>query len=165
MIIRVPVHVWEALRSDDSDLTDALRESAARAQDLASLEAMYHDRGEDEAWDGGFDELETRIDRDRTIGSLLDGLDERSLDIVQRRFGLCDDLDGPMTLDEIGDLWGVTRERIRQLEKKILDSLRAKANGEATAPISSKRVRRKKRGGEGLDASAGTVAVRDALPS
>jgi len=164
MIIRVPVHVWEALSSDDSELTDALRESAERAQDLASLEAMLYDRGEDEPWDGGFDNLETRIDRDRTVSSLLDGLDERSRDIVERRFGLRDDLDGPMTLDEIGDVWGVTRERIRQLEKKTLDALRAKANGEVAAPISSKRVRRKKHGGESVDTTAGRVAVSDALP-
>lgn len=165
MIIRVPVHVWEALSSDDGDLTDALRESAARAQDLASLEAMLYDRGEDEAWDGGFGELEERIDQERTLGSLLGGLDERSLDIVQRRFGLRDDLDGPMTLDEIGEVWGVTRERIRQLEKKILTSLRATANGEVALPIGSKRVRRQKRGGERLDATAGSVPVSDALPS
>lgn len=165
MIIRVPVHVWEALGADESDLNDALRESAERAQDLASLQAMHYDRGEDEAWDGGFEELETTIDRDRLVGTLLDGLDERSLDIVQRRFGLRDDLDGPMTLDEIGEVWGVTRERIRQLEKKILDSLRAKANGEPTAPIGSKRVRRKKRGSEGFDTAAGSMAVSDALPS
>lgn len=165
MIIRVPVHVWEALSSDDSELNGALRESAERAQDLASLEAMYFDRGEDEGWDGGFDDLETKIDRDRTLSSLLEGLDERSLDIVERRFGLRDDLEGPMTLDEIGDVWGVTRERIRQLEKKILDSLRAKASGEVAAPINSKRVRRKKLRGESLDTAAGSVPVSDALPS
>lgn len=165
MIIRVPVHVWEALGSDNNDLTDALRESAERAQNLVSLEAMYYDRGEDEAWDGGIEDLEIRLDRDRTLGSLLDGLDERSLDIVERRFGLRDDIDGPMTLDDIGDVWGVTRERIRQLEKKILDALRAKANGEVAAPISSKRVRRKKHRGQSVDAVAGGMAVSDALPS
>lgn len=144
MIIRVPVHVWEALASGDSDLTTSIRDAAARAQDLASLEAMLDDRGEDASWDGGLEALETRVDRDRAISRLLEGLDERSLDIVERRFGLRDDLDGPMTLDEIGDVWGVTRERIRQLEKKILDALRDKAAGRPTAPIGTKQVRRKK---------------------
>lgn len=165
MIIRVPVHVWEALSSEDSDLTGELRESAERAQDLASLEAMFHDRGEDPAWDGGFHELEERIEREYILGSLLEGLDERSLDIIQRRFGLHEDLDSPMTLDEIGDVWGVTRERIRQLEKKILSSLRARANGEAAAVATSKRVRRQKRGGEILDTTTGGVAVSDTLPT
>lgn len=108
--------------------------AAERAQDLASIEAML-DRGEDAPWDGGFEALESRIDLDRTIDGLLDELDERSLDIIERRFGLRDDLDGPMTLDEIGEVWGVTRERIRQLEKKIMDALREKAAGRESPPI------------------------------
>lgn len=144
MIIRVPVHVWEALGSGDSQLTTNLRDAAARAQDLASLEAMLGDRGEDVPWDGGLEALEVRIDRDRVLSHLLEGLDERSLDIVKRRFGLRDDLDGPMTLDEIGEAWGVTRERIRQLEKKILDRLRERATGRTTAPIGLMQMRRKK---------------------
>ena len=165
MIIRVPVHVWEALGSGDADLTAKVRESAERAQDLASLEAMLYDRGEDVAWDGGIAALEERIDRERVMMSLLDGLDERSLDIVERRFGLRDDLDGPMTLDEIGDVWGVTRERIRQLEKKILEALQRKARGEVSPPIGTKRVRGKKGGSESLDTTADRVSVSDPLPS
>lgn len=141
MIIRVPVHVWEAFGSGDADLTDRVRESAERAQDLASLEAMLLDRGEDEPWDGGLTDLEERIDRQRMMDALLGELDERSLDIVQRRFGLRDDLDGPMTLDEIGDVWGVTRERIRQLEKKILEAMRRKASGKSSTLAGTKRVR------------------------
>jgi RNA polymerase sigma factor (sigma-70 family) len=144
MIIRLPVHVWEALGSGDSDLTAKVSEAAARAQDPASLEAMIVDRGEDAPWDSGMEALEERIDRERTISHLLEGLDERSLDIVERRFGLREDLDGPMTLDEIGDVWGVTRERIRQLEKKILDTLRERAAGRATAPIGTRQMRRNK---------------------
>lgn len=144
MIIRVPVHVWDALGSDAPDLTEKLRQAAARAQDLASLEAMYLDRGEDAAWDGGLEDLEERIDRERMIHHLLDGLDERSTDIITRRYGLGFALGEPMTLDEIGIVWDVSRERIRQLEKKILEALRAKTNGEVVDPIGSKRARKKK---------------------
>ncbi|GAB3156013.1 hypothetical protein GCM10027058_29390 [Microbacterium neimengense] len=165
MIIRVPVHVWEALGYEDADLTDKVRESARRAQDLASLEAMLFDRNEDEAWDGGITALEEQIDRERIMKSLLDGLDERSLDIIERRFGLRNDLDGPMTLDQIGDVWGVTRERIRQLEKRILEALQRKARGEELRFARTKRVRRKKGGGESLNATADQVPVSDPLPS
>lgn len=144
MIIRVPVHVWEALGSTETSLTNTLRGAAARAQDLASLEAMLFDRGEDIPWDGGLETLEVRIDRERTLSHLLDGLDDRSRDIVERRFGLREDLDGPMTLDDIGDVWNVTRERIRQLEKKILVTLRAKAAGLPVTPIGTRQIRRRK---------------------
>lgn len=165
LIIRIPVHVWEALNADDAELVDKARKSAERAQDLASLEAMLYNRGEDVAWDGGFEALEESIDRERTVQNLLFDLDERSRDIIERRFGLHADHDEPMTLDEIGDVWGVTRERIRQLEKKILDSLRSRANGVPSAPAGTKRVRRKKHGSKGLDSAAGSVSVGDALPS
>ena len=46
----------------------------------------------------------------------------RSAQILSMRFGL--DTDVPMTLDEIGKLFGVTRERVRQLEKRALTQLR-----------------------------------------
>ncbi|WP_309104956.1 sigma-70 family RNA polymerase sigma factor [Microbacterium sp.] len=142
MIVRVPVHVWDALNSGDAALSSELRASAMRAQSVASLDAMLHDRGEDAPWDGGLEAIEDRIDRERAMKDLLSDLDHRSLDIVERRFGLRDDLDVPMTLDEIGDVWNVTRERIRQLEKKILIALRARANGEVPAPIGAQRVGR-----------------------
>lgn len=146
MIIRVPVHVWEALGSEERDPSGETREAAERAQDLASIDAMIG-RGEDAEWDGGLASLEDRIDRDRVVQSLFDGLDERSLDIIERRFALRDDIAAPMTLDEIGDVWGLTRERIRQIEKKTLDALRAKAAGLPSIPA-VKRKRRKKDAGE-----------------
>lgn len=49
-------------------------------------------------------------------------LDERQKAVVIRRFGIGDDLD--MTLEEVGRLHGVTRERIRQIESKALTQLR-----------------------------------------
>jgi RNA polymerase primary sigma factor len=50
--------------------------------------------------------------------------DERARDIVKRRFGF----DGPdETLQEIGDRYEVTRERIRQVEAKTLDKLEKRA--------------------------------------
>lgn len=52
----------------------------------------------------------------------LDALDERSKDVIIKRFGL--DGQKPMTLEEVGQMHNVTRERIRQIESKALDKLR-----------------------------------------
>lgn len=57
------------------------------------------------------------------IQTVLAALDERSGQIISMRFGLGGD--EPQTLDAIGDHFGVTRERVRQLEKKALEHLRS----------------------------------------
>lgn len=49
-------------------------------------------------------------------------LGTRAVTVLQLRHGLTGQ--PPMTLDEIGKRFGVTRERIRQIEKKALDALR-----------------------------------------
>jgi len=54
--------------------------------------------------------------------SVLDTLSEREAGVVSMRFGLTDG--EPKTLDEIGKVYGVTRERIRQIESKTLAKLR-----------------------------------------
>ena len=56
------------------------------------------------------------------ISETLDGLEEREREIVKMRFGL--DGEHPKTLDEIGVHFGVSRERIRQVEIRILGKLR-----------------------------------------
>ena len=52
---------------------------------------------------------------------------EREREIVARRFGLYDRKE---TLERIGDMLGITRERVRQLEKAVLTKLRASAESE-----------------------------------
>jgi RNA polymerase sigma factor (sigma-70 family) len=141
MIIRVPVHVWEAMGGEEDGLPDRTRQAAERAQDLASIDAMFLDRDEDILWDGGLDAMEDRIDRERLLSKLLDGLDNRPLDIIERRFGLRPDVENPMTLDEIGAIWNVTRERIRQVETKTILALRAKATSLLDAPITERKGR------------------------
>ena len=56
------------------------------------------------------------------LHSVLDTLSEREAGVVAMRFGLTDGQ--PKTLDEIGKLYGVTRERIRQIESKTMSKLR-----------------------------------------
>jgi RNA polymerase primary sigma factor len=56
------------------------------------------------------------------MAECLSGLPEREAHILRLRFGL--DTDRPQTLSEIGELYGLSRERIRQLETLALKKLR-----------------------------------------
>ena len=56
------------------------------------------------------------------LESVLDTLSDREAGVVRMRFGLTDGQ--PKTLDEIGKVYGVTRERIRQIESKTMSKLR-----------------------------------------
>lgn len=65
-------------------------------------------------------EHESRTLRHQAVRSALDGLDPREREIVTRRILA----DASATLDELGQEMGVSRERIRQLEKRALEKLR-----------------------------------------
>jgi RNA polymerase primary sigma factor len=56
------------------------------------------------------------------LSAVLGTLSEREAGIVRLRFGLTDGQ--PRTLDEIGQVYGITRERIRQIESKTMSKLR-----------------------------------------
>ncbi|MDF9276256.1 sigma-70 family RNA polymerase sigma factor [Arthrobacter sp. EH-1B-1] len=59
----------------------------------------------------------------RHLHVLLDPLTEREAGVIAMRFGLADGQQ--RTLDAIGEVYGVTRERIRQIEKQTMDKLRS----------------------------------------
>jgi len=64
-------------------------------------------------------------DRER-LDTMLEGLDERSADVVRRRYGL---LDGRQAkLSDIGQVWGITAERVRQIERAALVLLRERTS-------------------------------------
>ena len=56
------------------------------------------------------------------IEEVLTGLSDQEQKVLRMRFGLDDDT--PKTLEEIGKVFGVTRERIRQIEAKAIRKLR-----------------------------------------
>ncbi len=66
-------------------------------------------------------------DRAEKISAWLLDLDENERAIIKLRFGLEDD--EPRTLEEIGTSFGVTRERVRQIESRALGKLREAATG------------------------------------
>jgi RNA polymerase sigma factor (sigma-70 family) len=73
---------------------------------------------QDAAADGVLDSARQLIARGLAI------LTERERDVVVRHYGL-DDAAGPQTLDQIGRLFGVTKERVRQIERKAMAKLQA----------------------------------------
>jgi RNA polymerase primary sigma factor len=67
-------------------------------------------------------ELANRQQRD-ALATILDRLDERERNIIVQRYGLEQGTE-PLTLEQLGDRFGVTKERIRQLEARALTKLR-----------------------------------------
>ena len=150
--IRIPVHMVEhmnrvtrAKRSMHQELEreptieelshrvqlepDRVRELLRISQDLLSLDSPVGEEEdsslgdfiEDESVDSPADAA-TRTMLSDAVGEVLGELSEREQEIVRLRFGL--DGGQAKTLEEVGKAFGVTRERIRQIEAKTLAKLR-----------------------------------------
>jgi RNA polymerase primary sigma factor len=91
--------------------------------DFISNESTYIFSSENDNYQ---DPLNKLIDKEmkEKIYYVLNSLKEREKGIIIERFGLNDDK--PKTLEEIGKIYGVTRERIRQIESKALRKLKHK---------------------------------------
>jgi RNA polymerase primary sigma factor len=141
-IRRVAVQMSEELGREptDDELAEEIGMVAAKVSQLktaairpASLDAPIGDDdstefgeivGDEEAQDP-FELLRDKDLRDE-VGDLLDVLDERERKIINSRFGL--DGGKPKTLEEVGEKFGVTRERIRQLQNIALTKMRRALN-------------------------------------
>ena len=157
--IRLPVHVVEKLKAvkrayddlgaqlgrapaddeviaanDGITLGDMKQFHLAKLQDTLSLETPI---GEDATlYDvvGADDRDMTVEDRAvygflrEAVSELLNTLPEREAGVIELRYGLVDGQ--PKTLDEIGNVYGVTRERIRQIESKVIKKLRHPSRAE-----------------------------------
>lgn len=66
-----------------------------------------------------------QVNRAQVIDTLLSRMDNRLANVLRLRFGFNEE--DPLTLEEIGNVHGLTRERVRQLESKALDYLRGRA--------------------------------------
>jgi RNA polymerase primary sigma factor len=109
--IRVNSLTHQAEHTDDDGqaLDDVLTDDRGKAPDEQMMES---------------DDLERILDR-------LDSLDDREADVLRMRFGL-EPFD-PMTLREVGERLGLTRERVRQLENQALRKLTRDAEDVAWA--------------------------------
>lgn len=75
------------------------------------------------------------------LQELLDAIDEREAEILRLRYGL--DEDGPLTLREIGERFRVSRERVRQIERRALKKLNDHFTGRV--PVDDVTPKRKRR--------------------
>ena len=156
--IRVPVHMAELITKvtrTRRDLTQSLgreptseeigeplamtaekvEEILRHGRDTLSLQAPV---GDDEAVLGDFIHDVDSIDPQAAVetqmlhgqlSEVLDSLPERSAIVMRMRFGLDDGR--PRTLDEVGRFLGLTRERIRQIERDTLAEIRAGGRADA----------------------------------
>src|SRR2546427_12551582 len=70
-------------------------------------------------------ESQTAVDLQPIVTDVLNTIErDREREIISRRFGL---FDRKETLEQIGELLGITRERVRQLEKAVMTRLKAAA--------------------------------------
>ena len=88
----------------------------------AGLQAR-HDRGSQ------YEEELVNSRQHQVIMSILEQLDERERAIITHRYGL-EQGSEPLTLEEVGTKFGVTKERIRQRESRALQKLRKIAHEE-----------------------------------
>jgi RNA polymerase primary sigma factor len=150
--IRIPVHVVEIInrlaRTQRQLLQDLGREPTAvelaremdttpervvevqqHAREPISLDQSVGDEGDSQLGDFiedrqaavAIDVVSFSLLQDQ-LRQVLQTLSEREAGVVRLRFGLTDGR--PRTLDEIGQVYGVTRERIRQIESKTMSKLR-----------------------------------------
>jgi len=120
-----PEELAAELRMEVAEVREMLR----LAQQPISLErpvgeeedSSLGDFVEDESAPSPFDEV-SRVLREADIRRALDTLPERERQVLEMRFGLTGDQ--PRTLEEVGRAFGVTRERIRQIENNTLRKLK-----------------------------------------
>lgn len=120
------------------DLTEEkVAELVTFGRDHVSLDAPVEDDGDTSLGDliaretaPGPDSIVLDAEDRTRLEVMLQDLDQRSADVVRRRYGL---LDGRQAkLADIGKVWGITAERVRQIERAALATMR-EANQEAMA--------------------------------
>ena len=110
------------------DIIDLLR----LARDHVSLDAPIEQDGDTALGDllaretaPGPDEMVLDAEDRARLEAMLASLDERSADVVRRRYGL---LDGRQAkLSDIAAVWGITAERVRQIERHAISKLRSES--------------------------------------
>ncbi len=137
--IRIPVHELlqdlgreptpEELAKEMDITPEKVLEIQQYAREPISLDQTIGDEGDSQLGDFiedseavvAVDAVSFTLLQDQ-LQSVLETLSEREAGVVRLRFGLTDGQ--PRTLDEIGQVYGVTRERIRQIESKTMSKLR-----------------------------------------
>ncbi|MCB0885773.1 MAG: sigma-70 family RNA polymerase sigma factor, partial [Propionibacteriaceae bacterium] len=119
------IEIADELGLEEEKVVDLLR----YARDHVSLDAPVEADGDTSLGDliaretaPGPDEVVLDAEERARLEGMLSELDERSRDVVRRRYGL---LDGRQAkLADIGTHWGITAERVRQIERQALATMR-----------------------------------------
>lgn len=119
------IEIAEELGLEEERIVELLR----LARDHVSLDAPVEEDGDTALGDllardttPGPDEVVLDAEDRARLDHMLDSLDERSADVVRRRYGL---LDGRQAkLADIASVWGITAERVRQIERQAIAKLR-----------------------------------------
>ena len=114
---------------------EGVKEINVISQDTTSLatpvgddeDSFLGDFIEDTTMPSPYEETSRELLRE-SIEEVLDSLDEREAKVLSLRFGLLGET--PKTLEEVGKIFNVTRERIRQIEAKALRKLRHPSRSE-----------------------------------
>jgi RNA polymerase primary sigma factor len=109
---------------------DKVKQIAKLAQKPVSLESHINSPDDIELLDlladvnavSPIDQIDQKLQWEEMEKILLSNLKEREIEIISLRFGLKDDI--PKTLEEIGEIFGLTRERVRQIEEEAIKKLR-----------------------------------------
>ncbi|HJA66464.1 RNA polymerase subunit sigma [Lachnoclostridium sp. An169] len=123
-----PAEIAEKLGRTESDVKEIL----TYLQSPVSLETPVGEDGENSLGDLVEDKsestpeeaMEALVEKEE-VSELLSSLNEREQKVIRLRFGLEDGK--AHTLEEIGEMLGVTRERVRQIEARAMEKLRQKA--------------------------------------
>jgi RNA polymerase primary sigma factor len=121
----LPAEIAKELQWDVRDVRDVLR----YAQMPVSLEKPVGDEDDSELGDfvadedvlEPFEEAQEQLQREG-VQRALDSLPDRERQVLELRYGLSGE--EPLTLEEVGHTFGVTRERIRQIENNTLNKLK-----------------------------------------
>jgi RNA polymerase primary sigma factor len=169
-LIRIPVHMWEVVRrvmsikegltaaGEPSTVwhlaqacslpTDKVLECLRLAPGVVSLETPL---GDDQFTLGDLVDAQADMPEHvevhglfpEDVERLLSDLELREAEVLRMRFALAP-YDAQLTLDEIGKIYGVTRERIRQVESNAMEQIRAQLNLEGHSLQVSKKGRRRR---------------------
>lgn len=154
-IVRLPVHVAEQVNQvsavrrnlerelgrepEVEEIAEELGIEPEKVIDLIgysrehiSLDAPVEENGDTSLGDliaretsPGPDEVVLSHEERERLDAMFEALDERSADVVRRRYGLADGRQAKLA--DIGAVWGITAERVRQIERAALQTLREKS--------------------------------------
>jgi len=161
-VVRIPVHMWDAAKKMERQQKEMEAELGGAESEVETAERVGMPLSKVRQLQSALEDIESLDEPDQEVGApridllmdsddrdpalvfeefalhavllrMLEELDDRSRAIVTLRFGLGSE--DPLTLEEVGQRFDVTRERIRQIESKAMVKLSHKSRKDILAPF------------------------------